>query len=73
MKPAKITIAEAKARVNEVVSLIDSGSPKEAVEERNQLLLDALHTIAEAPAMADKLELKRLAKVALTSHYVLED
>lgn len=72
LKPALITATQAQARVREVIELTKNASREEAIEERDQLLLDVLHTIAAAPSMAYKSHLKRLAGIALEAHEALE-
>lgn len=65
--PRRVTLGEARSRVQDVKDLVDAEDYHEAMLERNQLLLDVLYSIADAPTMADKRELKRLAAVALTA------
>lgn len=71
LKPASITATQAQSRVQDVIALVKGATREEAREERDQLLLDVLYTIAHAPTMADKRELKRLASIALEAHEAL--
>lgn len=70
MTPAAITTVQAETRLKEVRDLARSGFPSDAEEERQQLFIDVLFTIAHAPGMAYKSELKRLAAIALDAHDV---
>jgi hypothetical protein len=77
LKPASITATQAQSRVRELVDLLSQGdgylTTEDGITEAYQLMVDVLHTIAHAPAIADKRELRRLAAIALEAHDVLEN
>jgi hypothetical protein len=66
-KPSRITATQARSRYQDIQDLVNSEDFEEAQLERSQLYLDTLYSIANAPTMADKLELKRLAACALAA------
>lgn len=68
LKPAKVTIGQVIVRVAEIKRLQADEDKVEADREIEQLHVDVLFTIASAPTMADKRELKRLAMAALEIH-----
>lgn len=63
--PNRITIAVAQSRIRDIQDLVEMEDHAEAEIERNQLVMDVLFSIANAPTMADKRELKKLAHVTL--------
>lgn len=71
LKPSNITLTQALSRVEDIRELAKINDKEEAVREQQQLFMDVLHTIAQAPTMADKRELKRLAGVALEGYDAL--
>jgi hypothetical protein len=66
--PARITATQARARYHDIRELAEEPHSQESAQlERTELYLDVLYSIANAPTMADKVELKRLAGVALAA------
>lgn len=65
-----ITITQALSRLRDIKDLVADRDYEAAEAEQNELYLSVLHTIANAPALADKRQLKRLAAVALEAHEI---
>lgn len=63
--PNHITVTQARNRLGGIKQLVAEGQLEHAQAERARLYLETLYTIANAPAVADKREMKRLAAVAL--------
>lgn len=65
MTKRHITLTEALSRLAEIRDLVGQQDTEAAEEEQQELMVDVLRTIANAPTMADKRELKKLAAVAV--------
>lgn len=63
--PEKVTATDVRERVEAIQRMVDQCDLSGAQDELNKLALDTLFTIAKAPTIADKGELKRLAALAL--------
>lgn len=64
-RPSRITAKEVRSRCQDIQDLVNNGYTEEAKLERTQLYLDTLFSISNAPAIADKGQLRRLASYAL--------
>lgn len=71
-KPAKVTLGQVSGKLADIRILVVDGDKKAAETEEYQLFVDVLHTIANAPTMSDKRELKRLAQAALSVQGIWE-
>lgn len=65
MTKRHITLTEALRRLAEIRDLVGQQDTEAAEEEQQELMVDVLRTIADAPTIADKRELKKLAAVAV--------
>lgn len=70
MTPSRITIAQAEARLRDIADLVKINHLVAASRDRAQLSMDVLYSIQNAPTIADKRELKRLAGVALEAYEI---
>ena len=68
LSPAKITLGQVMARLSDIRQYLAERDTEAVENEQYQLFVDVLHTIAHAPTMADKRELKRLAAAALEAN-----
>lgn len=67
-KPSRVTMAQAQSRIGDIVGLVAVGDHDEAELESGQLILDILYSLANAPTMADKREMKKLADAGLKAY-----
>lgn len=68
LEPQYITVRDAQNRLQDIKDLVESdeeGTNEMAQIDRAHLYLNVLYSIATAPAIADKREMKRLAVIAL--------
>lgn len=62
-----ITSTIAQNRIGGIRQLVSEGQFQHAQLERSKLYLETLYSIANAPAMADKTEMRKLAAIALAA------
>ena len=63
--PNHITVTEAENRLGGIRQLASEGQFELAQAERARLYLETLYSIANAPGIADKGEMRKLARIAL--------